>query len=135
MELRMQIWRSVLLVGTAALIRATAPDRGYSEGDFAKVPKFDAHVHANVNDPRFLEVAKRDGFRMLSINVDYPDFPPVPEQAAIAEAMRKADPRLQFATTFSMQGFGTPGWTERTIRTIDAAVARGAVAVKVWKNI
>jgi predicted TIM-barrel fold metal-dependent hydrolase len=131
----MQIWRSVLLVGTAALIGAAAPERGYSEADFAKVAKFDAHVHANVNDPRFLEVAERDGFRMLSINVDYPDFPPVPEQATIAETMRKADPRLQFATTFSMQGFGTPGWTERTIRTIDAAVARGAVAVKVWKNI
>ncbi|MCZ3268392.1 hypothetical protein NYZ59_19075, partial [Acinetobacter baumannii] len=55
--------------------------------------------------------------------------------ATIAETMREADPRLQFATTFSMQGFGRPGWTERTIRTIDAAVARGAVAVKVWKNI
>lgn len=131
----MQIWRSVLLVGTAALIGATAPERGYGEGDFTNVAKFDAHVHANVNDPRFLEVARRDGFQLLSINVDYPDFPPVPEQATIAETMREADPRLQFATTFSMQGFGRPGWTERTIRTIDAAVARGAVAVKVWKNI
>jgi hypothetical protein len=135
-ELRMRIWGAMLLCGASALIGATAPEAGYGEGDFARVAKFDAHVHANVDDPRFLELARRDGFQVLAINVDYPDFPPVPLQATIAHAMRKADPkRFQFATTFSMQGFGTPGWTERTIRAVDAAVASGAVAVKVWKNI
>lgn len=133
----MRKWVLLLSLGASALLTgAMAPDPGYGETDFDKVAKFDAHVHANVNDPRFLEVARRDGFRLLAINVDYPDFPPVPQQATIAEAMRAADAkRLQFATTFSMEGFGAPGWTERTIRAIDDAVARGAVAVKVWKNI
>ena len=125
-----------LSAASSLLLGATAPEAGYSEADFARVAKFDAHVHANVNDPRFLEVARRDGFELLSINVDYPDFPPLAEQAAIADQMRAADPRLfRFATTFSMQGFGTPGWTERTNRALDEAFARGAVAVKVWKNI
>ncbi|MDP5277535.1 amidohydrolase family protein [Sphingomonas sp. DG1-23] len=133
----MRIWGALLLCGASAMLAsATAPDPRYGEGDFDKVAKFDAHVHANVEDPRFLEVARRDGFHLLAINVDYPDFPPLPLQARVAQAMRAADPqRLQFATTFSMQGFGTPGWTERTIRAIDDAVAKGAVAVKVWKNI
>lgn len=108
----------------------------YTDADFARVLKLDAHVHANVDDRAFLAIAGKDGFELLSINVDYPDFPPLPLQAAIAEKKRAADPRrFHYATTFSMKGFGTPGWTERTNAAIDAALARGAVAVKVWKNI
>lgn len=127
--------RMLLLTGSALLIGA-APEAGYSEADFAKVAKFDAHFHANVDDARFLDVVRRDGFELLSINVDYPDFPSLAEQAKVAHQMRTADPKhFHFATTFSMQGFGTPGWTERTNRALDAAFAQGAIAVKVWKNI
>ena len=124
----------VLLAASAVMIGAAAPH--YSEADFARVRKFDAHVHANMDDPRFLDVARRDGVELLSINVDYPDFPPLPLQTTIAHQMQARDAqRFHFATTLSMQGFGTPGWTERTIGALDDAFARGAVAVKVWKNI
>ncbi len=98
--------------------------------------KFDAHVHANTHDHEFLDIARRDGFEILSINVDYPDFPALAEQARIAHELQAADPaRFHYATTFSMRGFGTPGWARRTNRPIDAELDRGAVAVKVWKNI
>ncbi|MGK6325357.1 amidohydrolase family protein [Sphingomonas sp. DT-51] len=123
---------------TAALLMASAATSAahYTEADFARVAKFDSHFHANVEDPRFLTLAKRDRFDVLSINVDYPDFPPLARQAAIARTMRAADPaHFRYATTFSMAGFGTPGWTERTIAQLDQAFARGAIAVKVWKNI
>ncbi|MBB5716629.1 amidohydrolase family protein [Sphingomonas aerophila] len=127
------------LVSACALTVGAAPAPSpatYSEQDFDRLPKFDAHFHANRYDPGALATARRDRFELLSINVDYPDFPPLPEQAAIAERMRGDDSiHFQFTTAFSMDGFGTPGWSERTIRTIDAAVAKGAVAVKVWKNI
>jgi predicted TIM-barrel fold metal-dependent hydrolase len=93
-------------------------------------------VHDNVARSAFLDIARKDGFELLSINVDYPDFPPLPLQAQAAEAHRRQDPgRFHFATAFSMEGFGEPGWAERAIASIDAAVAKGAVAVKVWKNI
>ena len=133
-----KIAKVALLAGASFMTTAAAPmtPEPYTEADFARVAKFDAHVHANVDDPRFLEVARRDGFELLSINVDYPDFPPLAEQAKVAEAMRAADSeRFHFTTTFSMEGFGTPEWTGRTERAIDAALARGAVGVKVWKNI
>ena len=120
----------------ALLLASAAASAGYGEADFGKVRKFDAHVHANVEDARFLEIARRDGFEMLSINVDYPDFPPLAIQAGVAHAMRAADGRtFVFATAFSMEGFGSPDWTRRTIAQLDAAFARGAIAVKVWKNI
>ncbi|QAY78200.1 amidohydrolase family protein [Sphingosinicella sp. BN140058] len=127
----------LLLVAGAAMLTGAAPaQRGYDEADFAAVPKFDSHVHANIEDPAFLALARRAGFELLSINVDYPDFPAVADQAAIARRMQAADGRhFRFATTFSMAGFGTPGWTERTIQALDAAFAEGAVAVKVWKNV
>jgi hypothetical protein len=125
-------------VGLSLCLRVAAvqADPGYSEADFAQVRKFDAHVHANTHDHEFLDIARRDGFEILSINVDYPDFPALAEQARIAHELQAADPaRFHYATTFSMRGFGTPGWARRTNRPIDAELDRGAVAVKVWKNI
>jgi predicted TIM-barrel fold metal-dependent hydrolase len=126
----------VLACAWALLVGAAAPESRYGEADFATVRKFDAHFHANRFDPAALTAARQDTFELLSINVDYPDFPPLPDQAAIAGRMRAADPRrFRFATTFPMQGFGTPGWADRTIRSLDTAFVKGAVAVKVWKNI
>lgn len=124
---------ALALPATAHPVGAAAP---YSEADFDHIPKLDAHVHANVDAPIFDDVAKRDGFEILSINVDYPDFPALADQAAVTEKWHAADPaRFHYATTFSMKGFGTAGWTARTNAAIDAAIAKGAAAVKVWKNL
>ena len=132
----MRAWRTLLLVPAVLLTGAAAPPRPYADADFARIPKLDAHVHANVDDPSFLALARRDGFELLSINVDYPDFPPLATQAAVAYKMRARDPkRFHFATTFSMKGFGAPGWTARAEREVDEGLRHGAVAVKVWKNI
>ena len=108
----------------------------YTAADFAHVKKFDSHTHVNTADGEFLRIASKDGFEILSINVDYPDFPPLARQAEIAHKLLREDPaHFHFATTFSMKGFGGKDWTADTIRHIDAEVQRGALAVKVWKNI
>ena len=108
----------------------------YSMADFSSVRKYDAHVHANTRDIALLEQARADGFELLSINVDYPDFPSVALQHEAALALAKKDPaRFHWATTFSMKGFGTPGWIERVDAGLARDVAQGARAVKVWKNI
>lgn len=123
-----------LLAGCAT--GAALPESHYGRDDFARVRKFDAHVHANVAAPEILEQARADGFELLSVNVDYPDFPSLAEQQTAALALQRLDPaRLHFATTFSMDGWGQPDWAARANRQIDAAVAQGALAVKVWKNI
>jgi predicted TIM-barrel fold metal-dependent hydrolase len=121
----------------AAPANAAAPEPGaYTLQDFARVPKFDAHVHANTTDRAFLEQARADGFELMSINVDYPDFPSIQDQHAAVLELAAADPaRFHWATTFSMDGYGTPGWVERVNAGLDATVAEGARAVKVWKNI
>jgi Amidohydrolase len=127
------------------LLWATAPGAApapaptsstYTVADFPSVRKLDAHVHANTDDHRFIDIATKDGFELLSINVDYPDFPTLAGQAQVAHALLAANPqRFHYLTTFSMKGFGSQNWTAETIRHIETEVARGAVGVKVWKNI
>jgi predicted TIM-barrel fold metal-dependent hydrolase len=131
---------SAFVAATLAMLAVPAaaePVSGtYSEADFAHVRKFDAHDHDNVLNDDFLNIARKDGFELLSIVVDRPFPPSLPLQASIMRKLHARDPqRFLFATSFSMKGFGTPGWTERTDRWLDSQFAAGAIAVKVWKNI
>ncbi len=120
----------------AAAAAKPAPPAHYSMEDFAHVKKLDAHVHVNVMSPAFLEQARDDGFELMSINVDYPDFPKLADQRAAALAQLKTDPaRLHWATTFSMQGFGKKDWADKTKAALAADAAQGAKAVKIWKNV
>lgn len=108
----------------------------YAMADFAAVRKFDAHVHANDRDTSLLQQARADNFEVLSINVDYPDFPSLQDQHAIAVAQAKQDPaHFHWATTFSMKGYGSEGWLQQVNTGLDRDIAEGARAVKVWKNI
>lgn len=130
------LWRAAVLCAAWTAAGGASSDEPYAAADFTHVPKFDAHVHANTEDHVFLDIAVKDGFELLSINVDYPDFPALDRQAQVAHQLMAADPRhFHFATTFSMKGFGGENWTTDTNRRIDAEIRRGALAVKVWKNI
>jgi len=126
------------LVVSASLIAmgSCATDPAYTVADFAKVKKFDSHVHVNVTDPAFVDQAKADGFELLSINVDYPEFPALAEQAAVAHTFHTADPvHFHYATAFTMKGFTEAGWAEKTNAWLDSEFKQGAVAVKIWKNV
>ena len=133
MKLRMVSFFALALL---VAIRAVAAADTYTADDFVNVPKFDSHVHANTEDHVFLDIAKKDGFELLSINVDYPDFPTLATQANVAHGHLRDDPkRFHYLTTFSMKGFEKPTWTADNIRRIDAEITQGAVGVKVWKNV
>jgi Amidohydrolase len=130
------IWTVATQAATPAGSTPASQAVTYTVADFEHVRKFDSHVHANTDDHHFLDIARKDGFELLSINVDYPDFPKLEEQARVAHELQAEDPQhFHFLTTFSMKGFGSPTWTADTIRHIDSEVANGAVGVKVWKNV
>jgi len=125
---------AVLTALTVTPARAETP--AYRLEDFAKARKFDAHVHANVQPSALLEQARADGFEVLSINVDYPDFPSLELQRTAVRALAKRDPQhFHWATTFSMKGFGDPNWSARVQDDLAASAKQGARAVKIWKNI
>lgn len=109
----------------------------YSMADFATVRKFDSHTHVNsLEGGGLLEQAGRDGFEILSINVDYPAFNPQEKQYQVALTLQQREPRrFHFAATFSIDGWDSPGWSERVAAHLKEAAGNGARAVKVWKNI
>ena len=123
-------------VGSSRPEALSSVDTHYTQADFDRVPKVDVHVHANMYDPSFLTLVRDNGFQVLSINVDYPDFPSLDTQAEVAHRYFADDPgHFQFTTTFSMDGFESANWSSRTDAHIDRELAAGAIGVKVWKNI
>jgi len=63
----------------AAAIASAAP-RTYTESDFARVEKIDAHVHLGGEMPVFMAQAAADNVRVLTINVNCVEFGPIDVQ-------------------------------------------------------
>lgn len=123
---------ATLSIGTCAV----ATESEYSLADFASVAKIDAHVHLHGTADQFMQLAIRDNFRILTINVDYPDFPPIPDQQSAAVSLLQRYPgRVAFAGAFSVDNFEAADWAVSAQRQIDAAMKAGAVGIKIWKNI
>lgn len=137
MRLQIMVIRSAICAAcwwSAAALAADSPP--YADSDFAQVDKIDTHVHLYGELPVFMQRARADGFRMLTINVSYRDFPPLPTQLHDALALQHAYPdRLAFAATFDAAGSEHHDWLARTQRQLTDALDQGAVGVKVWKDI
>lgn len=107
-----------------------------AESDFYTIDKIDAHCHIDVKTPYFLEQAKKDYFRVLTINTDAPLDENIYEQQEIALYQQKKFPgQISYLTTFSMEGWGSDGWLEKNMAYINQSLHNGALGVKVWKNI
>jgi len=127
--------RCLVCAALAIAAACSGAARSFAAENFASVDKIDVHVHINTPGSALIDQAEADHFRLLTINVDYPDFPPIAEQARIAQELIGRHPSvLAYAATFSMSGWDEPDWQARVIRELDGAFAAGAVAVKVWKG-
>jgi predicted TIM-barrel fold metal-dependent hydrolase len=127
---------ALLIAGLLAGTLAHAEQPPYQDSDFAKIEKIDTHVHLHGTLPTFMSRAATDNFRVLTINVNYSDFPPLGVQQRDAMALRAAYPdRVAFATTFDAAGSDRPGWEQGVERQLADALDAGAIAVKVWKDI
>jgi predicted TIM-barrel fold metal-dependent hydrolase len=125
-----------LALGAEGAAAAGAAEQFYTPGDFARVEKIDAHVHIHGRADGFMAQAIQDHVRILAINVDYPDFPPIPEQQRDAVSLKGRYPgRVAFAAAFSVENFQSPGWADTALKQVDDALKQGAVGVKIWKNI
>jgi hypothetical protein len=131
------ILAALLAVPAVPAVPLAAAADGYTMRDFDKVSKIDAHLHLHgANQDAWLALARKDNFRALTINVDYPDFPPLAQQRRVAIAAAQQHPQqIAWAATFSTEGFEKPEWSAATLKDLDGALANGAVGVKVWKNI
>jgi len=123
------------LCGVACVAFGAEPAT-YSESDFSRVEKIDTHVHLHGSLPQFMKRAQADGFRLLTVNVNYSTFPPLAQQRADALALKRAYPeRVAFAATFDATDSKQTGWLGRVQDQLKQDLAQGAVGVKVWKDI
>jgi predicted TIM-barrel fold metal-dependent hydrolase len=108
----------------------------YAKGDFKNVEKYDTHVHLNIYDTTFINQAKEDNLRLLTVNVNPAYYPSVEEQQKVALRFVKDFPdRVSYATTFTVENWGTGEWLGQTLAYLENSFKQGAIAVKVWKNI
>ena len=74
--------------------------------------------------------------RILTINVDYPDFPPIPEQQRDAVSLKVVIPDGWLSPPPSPCRISNHrAGPTAALRQIDSALEQGAVGVKIWKNI
>lgn len=109
----------------------------YSLNDFKNIEKIDTHVHINTNHPALPEEAKVNNFRLLTVNVGSPSYPPISEQQEIARNLKESFiDQLNYLTTIPMEEWNNPtDWQNNAIAYLDESFQNGAIGVKVWKNI
>jgi predicted TIM-barrel fold metal-dependent hydrolase len=108
----------------------------YSLQDFDKVEKIDAHYHIYSSENSSLEQAEIDNFGLIAINTYTGNCSRVSEVQLESEKLLLENPKhFSFTTTFCLDNWDDPQWVENTINWIDSCIDRGAIAVKVWKNI
>jgi len=129
--------RLVPAAGEAAAAAASpAAERFFSEADYERVEKIDLHAHVHARDGAFVERARADRFRFVNIATWNADPDELKMRHETVFAQREAHPdRVAAVVSFPLEGWDEAGWAERTIQYLDAAFARGAAGVKLWKNI
>lgn len=104
--------------------------------DFATFPKTDAHVHLETYDESFVEFIRENNMSMVTLVTRSVSQREIEAEYAYAKVLHDHHPdQIAFATTFSMDGFGEPGWEESTLKWLEKSFDEGAVALKIWKDI
>ncbi|MFB0517043.1 MAG: hypothetical protein ACETWG_10650, partial [Candidatus Neomarinimicrobiota bacterium] len=101
--------------------------------DFAALEKIDAHVHVRYSGPEFFDQASKDNFKAVVIILDHYD---IGLQHEYVSRQQETHPgQLVYTTAFPIAGWDEPDWQGRTIELLGEAFDKGAMGVKVWKNI
>ncbi len=109
----------------------------YQFEDYDNVKKIDTHVHIMTESDHFVKSAQANNFQLLTIVVDSKNsWEWVEERYRYSEyQMRNHPETVQFATSFSMEGWDEEGWLEKSMNWLDSGFQQGAIGIKVWKNI
>jgi predicted TIM-barrel fold metal-dependent hydrolase len=104
--------------------------------EFQAFPKVDAHVHLETYDESFVDVLRENHMKLITLVTRSNPQPEILQEFNFAKTLHSHHPdQIAFATTFSMDGFGEPGWEERTLAWLEQSFDEGASALKVWKDI
>ncbi|MEM8733472.1 MAG: amidohydrolase family protein [Planctomycetota bacterium] len=122
---------------TASPPAASASEEFFEPSDFAKVEKIDIHVHIHCEDLDFVAMAKRDRFRFLNMAVwsnPDPNINAEKHRTVFLQYEGNKD-RIIPVVSFPLENWDDADWSEQTIAYLKEHFDRGAVGVKIWKNI
>ncbi|MEA2064010.1 MAG: amidohydrolase family protein [Gemmatimonadota bacterium] len=105
-----------------------------------KMPKIDAHVHlmglAESEEAPLFEALEDLNFKWLDICTSTFQDVPLEAQVRLAERLHARYPeRISWTTSFELTGWGRPGWESISLGQLEKKFEKGAVGVKVWKEI
>jgi predicted TIM-barrel fold metal-dependent hydrolase len=130
--------KSITVYISILMIISSCQGKYYSEQDFDKIAKVDAHMHLFTGRTIFVEQAQKDNFRFITINVDHADSATIKEQVKNSLSAIKKYPETVFYSPtffFDTAGFDNADWSSKAIEQLKQNISRGAVSVKLWKNI
>ncbi|MBL7872298.1 MAG: amidohydrolase family protein [Cyclobacteriaceae bacterium] len=108
----------------------------YTESDYKSIKKIDTHMHLHSKNTVLSELAKEDNFSLLDVMVDVPDYPPIEDQEQFALDQVQAFPdRVKYLTAFTLTHWDSASWVNETIAHLKSSFAKGALGIKIWKNI
>jgi len=108
----------------------------YSEADYFKIRKIDAHVHIYSTNSSIVETSEKENLILITINTNAGTAVTQQRDSAVA-LIRKFPGRVNYLATFTFDTakWNTEEWEQKTIDELEKNISYGAVGVKLWKNI
>ena len=127
----------LLVIFVGCNTRSEEKEEYYDVSDFRNIEKADIHIHIFTDSQDFMDQARKDNFKVVNVALDAQNkMARVREQFRYCEVQKKNNPAsVEIVTAFSMEGWDNPDWLEKNMAWLDSCFDRGAIAVKIWKNI
>ncbi len=108
--------------------------------ELQRMPKFDTHAHIrsplDKNEGPFIALLQKHNLKWLDICVVGTEWEKLKQKIALADKFNEKYPKnIAWATSFNLENWGDKIWRQAALETIGQGFDRGAVAVKVWKEI
>lgn len=108
----------------------------YTEADYFKVPKIDAHMHISTTDQSLQKHCSDENMKLITINVNTDEDVTMQHDSAIL-LIKKYPKRIYYLATFTFDTavWNSNDWEQKTIDELENYISGGAIGVKFWKNI
>ena len=123
----------------ALLLGVAAPSVGLAGPPpaFEEILKIDVHSHVFDDVPEVVEMMDRCRLRIVNVCVRGTDPERLRRTEALAEQQQAkyGRQRFSFASTFDLTRRDDPDYVEQVKRWLDASFEKGALMVKIWKEV
>jgi hypothetical protein len=124
------------IVITLLFLGACGP-KYYKLDDYSSVKKIDAHIHYLSEKNAFSELAKSDNFCLIDINFDEDgsDSSLNSMEKMSLNQKNQFPTQIEYLSSFTLHNWDSSNWADLTIKKLEASFKKGAIGVKIWKNI